>query len=104
MTDDVRFSVLRRKLLAGLGAAAIGGVTASAVERAAPAGAQEGKSGSVVPSILAFDVNDSLLDIRHLAPPFERLFGDGKLVNDGYTQLTLYSQAITLEGALHTIL
>jgi hypothetical protein len=59
MTDDVRFSVLRRKLLAGLGAAAIGGVTASAVGRAAPAPAQESERGAVVPSILAFDVNDS---------------------------------------------
>jgi 2-haloacid dehalogenase len=98
MTDDVRFSVLRRKLLAGLGAAAIGGVTASAVGRAAPAGAQESKSGAVVPSILAFDVNDSLLDIRHFAPLFERLFGDGKLVNEWYTQLILYSEAITLAG------
>ena len=36
MTDDVRFSALRRKLLAGFGAAAIGSVTASAVGRAAP--------------------------------------------------------------------
>lgn len=54
MTDDFRFSVLRRKLLAGLGAAAIGSVTASAVGRAAPAGAQESKSGAAVPSILAF--------------------------------------------------
>ena len=85
MTDDVRFSVLRRKLLAGLGAAAIGGVTASAVGRAAPARAQESKSGAVVPSILAFDVNDSLLNIRHLAPLFERLFGDGKLVKTAVT-------------------
>jgi 2-haloacid dehalogenase len=76
MTDDVLFSVPRRKLLAGLGAAAIGGVTASAIGRAAPARAQESKSGGVAPSILAFDVNGSLLDIRHLAPLFERLFGD----------------------------
>jgi 2-haloacid dehalogenase len=102
MTDDVRFSVLRRKLLAGLGAAAIGGVTASAVGRAAPAGAQESKSGAVVPSILAFDVNDSLLNIRHLAPLFERLFGDGKFVNEWYTQLILYSEAITLAGGPYT--
>lgn len=36
MTDDVRFSVLRRKLLPGLGAAAMGGVATSAVGRAAP--------------------------------------------------------------------
>ena len=47
MTDDVRFSALRRKLLAGLGAAAIGGVTASAVGRAAPASAQKSKRGAV---------------------------------------------------------
>ena len=59
MTDDVRFSALRRKPLAGLGAAAIGGVMASAVGRAAPAPAQESERGAVVPSILAFDVNDS---------------------------------------------
>jgi 2-haloacid dehalogenase len=77
-------------------------VSASAVGRAAPAGAQEGKSGSVVPSILAFDINDSLLDIRHLAPLFERLFGDGKFVNDWYTQLILYSEAITLAGGPYT--
>ena len=102
MTDDVRFSVLRRKLLAGLGAAAIVGATASAVGRAAPAGAQESKSGAVVPSILAFAVNDSLFNIRHLAPLFERLFGDGKLVDEWYTQLILYAEAITLAGGPYT--
>jgi len=66
MSDDVRFSVLRRKLLAGLGTGAIRGVT----------GAQESKSSALVPWILAFEVNDSML-IRHLAPLFERLFGGG---------------------------
>jgi 2-haloacid dehalogenase len=73
-------------------------VTASAVGRVAPAGAQESKSGAVTPSILAFDVNDSLLDIWYLAPLFQRLFGDGKFVNEWYTTLILYSQAITLAG------
>jgi 2-haloacid dehalogenase len=67
-------------------------VTASAVGRVAPAGAQESKSGAVTPSILAFDVNDSLLDIWYLAPLFQRLFGDGKFVNEWYTTLILYSQ------------
>lgn len=52
MTDEVRFSVLRRKLVAGLGTGAIGGVTASAVTRAAPASAQESKCGALVPWIL----------------------------------------------------
>src|SRR5260370_18961457 len=96
MTDDVLRSVPRRKLLARLGAVAIGGVMASAVGRAAPARAQESKGSAVVPSILAFDVNESLLDIQHLAPLFERLFGDGKFVNEWYAQLILYSEAITL--------
>lgn len=36
MTDEFRFSVLRRKLVAGLGTGAIAGVIASAVTRAAP--------------------------------------------------------------------
>jgi 2-haloacid dehalogenase len=101
MTNDIRFSVLRRKLLGGLGAAAIGGMTASAAGRAAPSG-EASKSGTVVPSILAFEVNDSLLNIRHLAPLFERVFGDGKLVNEWYTQLILYSEAITLAEGPYT--
>lgn len=76
MPDDVRFSVLRRKLLAGLGTAAIGSAGCTAAAR-------ESKSGAVVLWILAFEVNDSLLNIRHLAPLFERLFGGGKLVTNG---------------------
>jgi 2-haloacid dehalogenase len=56
----------------------------------------------VVPSILAFDVNESLLDIRHLVPLFERLFGDGKFVNEWYAQLILHSEAISLAGRPYT--
>jgi 2-haloacid dehalogenase len=102
MTDDILLSMPRRKLLAVLGAGAIGGVAASVVGRAAPAGAQESKSGAAVPSILAFDVNESLLDIQHLAPLFHRLFGDGKFVNEWYAQLILHSEAITLAGGPYT--
>jgi len=105
MTDDVPLSVPRRKLLAGLGAAAIGGVTGRAVGRAAPARAQGSESGAVAPSILAFDVNDSLLDIRHLAPLFERLFGDGKFVNEWYyTAHSLLGGNNLGRGAVHAIL
>ena len=102
MTDDLLPSMSRRRLLAGLGTAAASGVTASAVGRAAPARAQESKSGAVVPSILAFDVNESTLDINHLAPLFKRLFGDEKVVNEWYAQLVLYSEAITLSGGPYT--
>jgi hypothetical protein len=59
----------------------------------------------VVPSILAFNVNESLLDILHLAPLFERLFGDGKFLNDCvYTAHPLLGGNDTGRGALHTIL
>jgi 2-haloacid dehalogenase len=55
-----------------------------------------------MPSVLAFDVNDSMLDIRHLAPLFERVFGDGKFVDEWYAQLILYSEAITLASGPYT--
>jgi 2-haloacid dehalogenase len=103
MTDDLLLSMSRRRLHAGLGTAATSGVTAGVVGRAKPAGAQESKSGgAVVPSILAFDVNESMLDINHLAPLFKRLFGDGRVVNEWYAQLVLYSEAITLSGGPYT--
>jgi 2-haloacid dehalogenase len=56
----------------------------------------------VTPSILAFDVNESTLDIQHLGPLFRRLFGDEKFVNEWYAQLILYAEAITLAGGPYT--
>lgn len=47
MTDNVLGSVHRRSLLAGLGAVALGGVAASVVGQATPAGAQESRNGGV---------------------------------------------------------
>jgi hypothetical protein len=35
----------------------------------------------VAPSILAFDINESMLDINHMQPLFKRLFGNGDYVN-----------------------
>jgi 2-haloacid dehalogenase len=98
--DDLLIS--RRKLLAGAATAATSGATASIVGRPAPARAQESRSGAVVPSILAFDVNESTLDINHLAPLFKRLFGDERVVNEWYAQLVLYSEAITISGGPYT--
>ena len=56
----------------------------------------------MAPSILAFDINESMLDINHLQPLFKRLFGDGKYVNEWYAQLVLYSEAITLAAGPYT--
>ncbi len=51
------------------------------------------------PSVLVFDVNETLLDIRTLEPLFLRLFGDADVLREWFAQLVLYSQAATLSGA-----
>ncbi len=50
------------------------------------------------PSVLVFDVNETLLDIGHLEPLFLRLFGDGAVMRDWFAQLVLHSQSATLAG------
>jgi 2-haloacid dehalogenase len=60
------------------------------------------RSSAVVPSICVFDVNETLLDIEFLAPLFQRLFGDRKVLREWFGQLILYSNAITLSGSYTT--
>ncbi len=50
------------------------------------------------PSILVFDVNETLLDITTLDPLFDRLFGDPAVLREWFAQLILYSQTMTLSG------
>ena len=50
------------------------------------------------PSIIVFDVNETLLDIDTLAPLFARLFGDDQVLREWFAQLVLYSQTMTLSG------
>ena len=50
------------------------------------------------PSILVFDVNETLLDIGTLEPLFRRLFGDEAALRDWFAQLILHAQAATLAG------
>lgn len=52
----------------------------------------------VRPSIIVFDVNETLLDIATLEPLFERLFGDPAALREWFAQLILYSQTMTLCG------
>jgi len=99
VTDDALLSVPRRKLLAGLGAAAISGVTGRAV---GPACAQTSKSSAVVPSILAFDVNESLLDIRHRC--LSGYSGTGSSRTIGIHSSSSTRKQYPWHGALHTIL
>ena len=50
----------------------------------------------MTPSVLVFDVNETLLDIESMAPLFDRLFGDPEVLRDWFNQLVLYSMAATL--------
>jgi hypothetical protein len=62
----------------------------------------ENKSTIVTPSICVFDLNETLLDTEFIAPLFQRLFGDSKVMREWFGQLILYSEAITLLGPYTT--
>lgn len=51
-----------------------------------------------LPSIIVFDVNETLLDITTLEPLFERLLGDSIYMREWFAQLILYSETMTLSG------
>jgi 2-haloacid dehalogenase len=50
------------------------------------------------PSVLVFDVNETLLDIDSMAPIFERVFGDPRVMREWFGQLVMYSMTTTLSG------
>jgi len=50
------------------------------------------------PSIIVFDVNETLLDIDTLTPLFTRVFGKQIVLREWFAQLVLYSQTMTLSG------
>ena len=50
------------------------------------------------PSIIVFDVNETLLDLTTLEPLFGRVFGDAAALRTWFAQLMLYSEAMTLSG------
>lgn len=54
------------------------------------------------PSIIVFDVNETLIDIESIAPFFEKKFGDRRALRDWFNQLILYSNVITLAGYYET--
>jgi len=53
---------------------------------------------TTAPSVLVFDVNETLIDIESLAPVFERVFGDRALLREWFGQLVMYSMTATLSG------
>ncbi|MEU0499058.1 haloacid dehalogenase type II [Mycobacterium sp. NPDC006124] len=58
----------------------------------------ESNSPAGPPSVLIFDVNETLLDIESLGPHFERMFGDADVLRTWFGQLVTYSMTLTLAG------
>jgi 2-haloacid dehalogenase len=52
----------------------------------------------VPPSVLVFDVNETLIDIDSIAPFFGELFGAQRVLREWFGQLVLYSMTTTLAG------
>lgn len=48
------------------------------------------------PSVLVFDVNETLIDIDSLAPLFGEWFGDERVLREWFAQLVMYSMTATL--------
>jgi 2-haloacid dehalogenase len=48
------------------------------------------------PSVLVFDVNETLIDIESIAPLFGELFGDEQVLREWFGQLVMYSMTATL--------
>src|SRR5580692_8408795 len=95
---NISGEITRRKLLGGM-ALTMGVAAASTFTGPAQAFAQ---NPFQIPSILVFDVNETLIDIESIAPLFQRVFGDGKVVREWFNALILYSNATTLSGLYAT--
>ena len=77
----------RRPVLAGIGVAALATffnppLVGQALDRA--------------PSVLVFDVTETLLDLQALRPLFQRIFGDAAMVDEWFSETILYSESATL--------
>jgi 2-haloacid dehalogenase len=56
------------------------------------------RSNDRMPSVVVFDVNETLIDIEALNPLFERVFGDARVLREWFGHLVLYSMTTTLSG------
>lgn len=54
--------------------------------------------GGEKPSVLIFDVNETLLDIESMNPLFQRVFGDARVLREWFGHLIMYSMTLTLSG------
>lgn len=91
--------ISRRILLGGLAFTVMSAAAANSL--AVPRGAFA-RNPFQKPSILIFDVNETLINIESIGPVFQRIFGDAKLVREWFNYLILYSNATSLSGLYAT--
>jgi 2-haloacid dehalogenase len=48
--------------------------------------------------VIVFDVNETLLNVHHLQPLFQRMFGESSALKEWFSRLLLHSEAATLAG------
>jgi 2-haloacid dehalogenase len=70
----------------------------SLVVEGAPEAAGSGACQETVTRILAFDVNETLLDLSSLDQLFEQTFGDRRVRQEWFSTVLLYSQVATIAG------
>jgi 2-haloacid dehalogenase len=51
-----------------------------------------------MPRVIVCDVNETLLDVGALEPHFKQTFGDGRVLQDWFANVLLYSEVATLAG------
>jgi 2-haloacid dehalogenase len=51
-----------------------------------------------MPRVIVCDVNETLLDVGALEPDFKEVFGDGRVLQDWFATVLLYSEVATLAG------
>jgi 2-haloacid dehalogenase len=54
--------------------------------------------GAGSPSVLIFDVNETLIDVESMSGLFERTFGDKRVLREWFGHLVMYSMTLTLSG------
>jgi 2-haloacid dehalogenase len=81
------------KLLAKIGGGSIAAFPFAGVA------SQSGSGRQAKPKVLAFDVNQTLLDVNALRPHFARAFGDGQVLNEWFVPLLQYSLVVTVADA-----
>jgi 2-haloacid dehalogenase len=56
------------------------------------------RGGRQMARVIVCDVNETLLDVAALAPRFERTFGEGRVLQEWFNTVLLYSEVATLAG------